>query len=310
MKSLALVFAVALAARASLAAEDPHANHKMPAAKPAAEADAHANHAAPEKPAEDPHAGHAGASNTTTSVQAPPPPNDHAADRIFGAEAMAASREMLHHEHGAHVFSKVMIDTLEYTAQRGQDGMRWQGEAWFGGDINRAVVKTEGEGEISGPAHHAEVQALYSRAIGPYFDLQAGLRHDIKPSPSRTYAVLGLEGLAPYWFEVGAGAFVSDKGDLLARAEASYEQLITQRVILEPRAELNFSAQAMPAQRIGKGLSDIELGLRMRYEVRREFAPYVGITYSRKVGASADLARAAGEDAGETGLAVGIRAWF
>jgi len=310
MKSLVLALALILAARVSLAAEDPHAHHKTPAAKPAAEADAHGNHAAPEKPSYDPHAGHASAAKAVTPAQAPPPPDDHAADRIFGAEAMVASREMLHHEHGAPVFSKVMIDTLEYMALRGKDGMRWQGEAWFGGDINRAIVKTEGEGETSGPAHHAEVQALYSRAIGPYFDLQAGLRHDIKPSPSRTYAVLGLEGLAPYWFEVGAAAFVSDKGDLLARAEASYEQLITQRVILEPRAELNFSAQTMPAQRIGRGLSDIELGLRLRYEIRREFAPYVGITYSRKVGASADLARAAGEDAGETGLAVGIRAWF
>jgi copper resistance protein B len=183
MKSLVLALAVILAAGVSLAAEDPHAHHRTPAAKPAAGADAHADHAAPEKAAEDSHAGHASASGAVTPAQAPPPPNDHAADRIFGAAAMAASREMLHHEHGAHVFSKVMIDTLEYAALRGQDGMRWQGEAWFGGDINRAVVKTEGEGEISGATHHAEVQALYSRAIGPYFDLQAGLRHDIKPSP-------------------------------------------------------------------------------------------------------------------------------
>lgn len=310
MKSVALALAMILAARVSLAAEDPHAHHNTPPAKPAAEADAHANHAAPIKPAADPHAGHTSAAKAVTPADAPPPPGDHAADRIFGAEAMAAARAALHHEHGAHVFSRVMIDTLEYVALRGEDGMRWQGEAWFGGDINRAVLKTEGEGEIGGPAHHAEVQALYSRAIGPYFDLQAGLRHDIRPRPSRTYAVLGLEGLAPYWFEVGAAIFVSDKGDLLARAEASYEQLITQRVILEPRAEFNFAAQSMPVQGIGSGLSDLELGLRLRYEIRREFAPYVGITYGRKIGASADLARAAGEDVGETGMVVGIRAWF
>src|SRR5690606_7160807 len=131
-----------------------------------------------------------------------------------------------------------------------------------------------------------EVQALYSRAIGPYFDLQAGVRHDIRPSPSRAYAVLGVEGLAPYWFEVEAHAFLSDKGDLFARVGASYDQLITQRLVIQPRAELNAAAQ--DAAGVAGGLTDAALGVRLRYEVRREFAPYIGVSYERKIGGTAD----------------------
>lgn len=275
----ALIAAVMMAATAATAAEDPHANHQMPAAKPAAPA-------------------------------GEPSPGDHAADRIYGADVMAAARHQLHHEHGAHVFSKVMVDQAEYAAVRGRDGYRWEGEAWIGGDINRAVFKTEGEGVFGGAVDQAEVQALYSRAIGPYFDLQAGLRHDVKPDPSRTYAVVGVEGLAPYWFEVDAAAFLSDKGDVLARVGASYDQLITQRLVIQPKVELNLAAQDVPAAGLGAGLTDVELGLRLRYEIRREFAPYVGVTYTRKVGATADTARSAGERAGETAFVVGIRAWF
>jgi copper resistance protein B len=278
------LLAAMLMAGTAQAAEDPHAAHQKPTAKPAA----------------DPHTHH---------EVAPPPPaaSDFAADRIYGAGVMEAARHQLHHEHGAHVFSKVMVDTLEYAGGR-EDGYRWDAEAWVGGDINRAVFRTEGTG--AGGLHEAEVQALYSRAIGPYFDLQAGLRHDFEPDPSRTYAVLGVEGLAPYWFDVEAAAFLSDKGDLLARLGASYDQLITQRLVIQPRAELNFAAQDMAAQGLGSGLSGFELGLRLRYEIRREFAPYVGVSYERKTGRTADFARASGEAAGEKRFVIGIRAWF
>lgn len=265
----------------AVAAEDPHAHHQMPPAQ-----------------APDPHAGH----------QMPSAPaSDFAADAIYGANVMAAARHQLQHEHGDHTFSKVMVDELEYTAGR-EGGYRWNAEAWVGGDINRAVFKTEGEGGRN--LHEAEVQALYSRAIGPYFDVQAGVRYDIKPDPSRAYAVLGLEGLAPYWFEMDAAAFLSDRGDLLARFGASYDQLITQRLVLQPHAELNFAAQDMRAQGIGGGLSNMELGLRLRYEVRREFAPYVGVSYTRKTGKTADFARAAGDEVDDAAFVVGVRAWF
>ncbi len=284
-----LVLVLALSAAPALAAEDPHAGHQMPA--PAAPVD--------------PHAGHTMPAPELTGTE-PSPPSDFAADKIFGAAAMADARHMLRHEHGGHSFSKVMIEELEYFGAKGADGYRWDAEAWVGGDINRAVLKTEGEGNRR--LESAEVQALYSRAIGPYFDLQAGVRHDIKPNPSRTYAVVGLEGLAPYWFEVDAQAFLSDKGDLFARVVGSYDQLITQRLVAQPRAEVNLSAQ--DGRDVGAGLSDLDIGLRLRYEIRREFAPYIGVSYERKLGQTADLARAAGESIGGARVLLGLRAWF
>src|SRR5690606_20487158 len=137
---------------------------------------------------------------------------------------------------------------------------------------------SEGEGE-NGGLEHAEVQALYSRAVGPYFDLQAGVRQDLEPRPRRTYATIGIEGLAPYWFEVEGALFLSDRGGLSARLGASYDLRLTQRLILEPRVEASLAASDDAAVGVGRGLSDAEAGLRLRYEVRREFAPYVGVSH-------------------------------
>lgn len=242
---------------------------------------------------------------------APPPPAPRAnyADRIWGAEAMAPVRDALRREHGGASFSQIMIDIAELQVRDGREGYRWEGEGWFGGDINRLVIKTEGEGSFGEPIEDAEVQALYSRAIGPYFNLQGGVRQDIEPA-SRTYAAVGVEGLAPYWFEVEAHAFVSTHGDVLARLAASYDQRITQRLIAQPRAEFNFAAQDVRASGIGAGLSDAEFDLRLRYEIVREFAPYIGISHSAKLGRTADFARAAGEDPTGTSFVIGVRAWF
>jgi len=143
-----------------------------------------------------------------------------------------------------------------------------------------------------------------------YWNLQAGLRQSFQSGPDRPYAVLSVEGLAPYWFEIEGSLFLSSKGNLLARAEAYYDQRITQRLILQPRVELNFAAQDVRENRIGSGLSDAELGLRLRYEIRREFAPYVGISWERRVGDTARFRRAAGEDAQGTSFVAGIRFWF
>ncbi|MBY0511335.1 MAG: copper resistance protein B, partial [Rhodospirillaceae bacterium] len=147
-------------------------------------------------------------------------------------------------------------------------------------------------------------------AIGPYFNLQAGLRHDFRPDPSRTYATAGIEGLAPYWFEAEGALFLSNKGELMARGNVYYDLRVTQRLILQPNVEVNLAAQNSREIGVGSGLSDIDLGLRLRYEVRREFAPYVGISYTRKIGNTADFARVAGEKVGGTSVVVGIRTWF
>jgi copper resistance protein B len=284
---------------------DPHASHEMPADVPEtapAASDPHAGHDMSEMPAD--------SGGEIGNAPAPAPPEDHAADALFDPAEMARSRDTLRREHGAFSTSMILFDLAEYQARKGGDGYRWEGEAWFGGDINRFMVKTEGEGTFGEPIEDAEVQLLYSRAVAPYWNAHVGVRHDFRPDPSRTYAVVGIEGVAPYWFHLSGQLFLSDKGDFRARAEGSYDQRITQSLILSPRAEFNLSAQDMPAIGVGSGLTDVELGLRLRYEVRKEFAPYIGVEWSRKVGDTARYARIAGEDAGVTNFVAGIRFWF
>ncbi|HEX8381568.1 MAG TPA: copper resistance protein B, partial [Allosphingosinicella sp.] len=153
-------------------------------------------------------------------------------------------------------------------------------------------------------------QALWSRAINPWWNLQAGVRYDFRPDPERAHLVLGIEGLAPYWFEIDAAAFVSHKGDVTARFEAEYDQRLTQKLILQPRIEFDLAAQDVPELGIGSGLSTAELGLRLRYEFVPEFAPYVGVAYECAFGDTADFRRAAGDRAGGLNFLVGVRAWF
>jgi copper resistance protein B len=241
---------------------------------------------------------------------APPPvPSDHAAERFYTPGAMAGAREVLRREHGEMNWTTVMLDRAEYRPSGGDDGFAWEGRVSYGGDIHRLVTKTEGDG-ASGHVEEAEVQALYSRAIGPYFNLQAGLRQDFQPRPRRTYAVIGLEGLAPYWFDVDGAVFLSNKGEVSARFAASYDLRLTQRLVLEPSLEANIQAQDVAAQNLGGGLSDIEAGLRLRYAVTPEFSPYIGVNHARAFGGTADAARKAGERVRETRLVLGLRAWF
>ncbi|PJI87229.1 copper resistance protein B [Sphingomonas koreensis] len=244
------------------------------------------------------------------NAPAPRPPTDHYADRSFPPRDMERSRSEMMREQGGQTFQQILFNLAEYRAQSGRDGYRWEGEAWFGGDIHRLTVKTEGEGVVREGIESAEVQILYSRAIAPFFNFQVGLRHDFRPSPSRTYAAIGFEGLAPYMFKVDGAAFVSDKGDVLGRLGGYYDQRITQRLILQPRAEVNLSAQDVPELRLGAGVTDVEFGLRLRYEIRREFAPYIGISYEAKTGRTADFARADRKDPSSASLVAGIRIWF
>ncbi len=306
---------------------DPHAGHDMSdmPATATPPVDPHAGHdmstmPTATTPATDPHAGHdmanmpkaAAVGTDLPAGNAPPPPvpTDNAADTVYGHANMHMGRHHLVTMHGGQKYSKVMLNIAEYQVRRGRDGYEWEGEASYGGDINRLMLKTEGEGEIGGGIEKAEVQALYSRAIGPYFNLQGGVRYDIRPNPSRVYAAIGFEGLAPSFFDVEGTLFLSNKGELLARAEGYYDQRITQRLILQPRAELNFAAQNSRDIGIGRGLSDAELGLRLRYDIKREFAPYVGVQYRRAFGKTRDYLRNAGEDAGGFSLLAGVRMWF
>ena len=298
---------------------DPHAGHNMPAASPAqpTAVDPHAGHQMPAVAVPPPSAAAhsmpgappAAAEPEIPDTPPPPAPADHAAERFYAPEVMAGARAQLRREHGGGRFSQLMARFAEYQVRDGDDGYRWDVEGWYGGDINRFVLKAEGEGGLKEGVDEAEVQTLYSRAVGPYFDLQAGLRYDFEPG-QRTYATLGFEGLAPYWFEVEGAAFLSDRGDLSARFEATYDLRLTQKLILQPHAEVNLALQDVPEAGTGSGVSDAELSLRLRYEIRREFAPYVGVSWQRKFGGSADFARGAGEGVSSTSLVVGLRGWF
>ncbi|KQW71604.1 copper resistance protein CopB [Phenylobacterium sp. Root77] len=303
-----LVAAIAPFALATPTAAQHDHDHPAPAV-----ADPHAGHSMP-APAADPPAGHAmgGHANVPPGGTEPPPtaPTDFAAERFYDRQAMAAARAQLAKEHGGGKAWKLMLSTAEVRPTSGDDVYAWEGEFWYGGDVNRLVLKSAGEGEFGGDLHSAEAQVLYSRAIGPYFDLQAGVRHDFEPGPSRTYATVGFEGVAPYWFELEGAAFLSNKGDLSARLEGAYDLRLTQKLILEPRAEIELAAQEVRELGIGSGLTSAELGLRLRYEFRREFGPYIGVAHERKFGDTADLARAAGEGTEDTRFVVGVRAWF
>ncbi|WP_242127771.1 copper resistance protein B [Sphingobium sp. Sx8-8] len=316
MKSLASAAALLLASAAlpALAQEMDHSRMDHGAME-GMDHSAHrppAQETADHPPADDPHAGHGqpAADDGIPKGTAPPIPADHAAEAFYNPDEMARSRFAMLQESGGMTFSQFMLDRLEYRLGKGMDGYHWEGEGWIGGDINRFAFKTEGEGKIGGPLESAEVQALYSRAIDPWFNLEAGVRHDIRPDPQRTYAVVGIDGLAPYWFEVSAQAFLSNKGDAHLRLEGSYDQRITQRLILQPAAEVNIAAQDVPELGIGSGISNIELGLRLRYEFAREFAPYVGVNWERKLGDTARFARAEGERASVPSLVMGVRFWF
>lgn len=227
-----------------------------------------------------------------------------------GDDAMARARAEMFHHMGGQTFTLVSADRLEWIDDAG--GMLlWDLDVWHGGDIHKLWLKTEGERGLSGAGtEEAELQALYSRAITPFFDLQGGVRRSIRPGPARTHAVLGLHGLAPYWLEVDVAAFLSERGDLTARAEIEYDLMLSQRWVLQPRIEVEAAAQRVSDQGLGRGLTSVEAGLRLRYEVRRSFAPYVGVTWHRTLGGSRDLARAAGEELEATALVAGVRIWF
>ncbi len=326
MTRLALLTA-ALLLPSQAYAQSGHQGHDMPAEPAEAEAqpDPHAGHnmdaqpaAEEQPPAADPHAGHDmsampaddSGESEVGDASAPAPPSDHAADAVFGADVMAKSRKELAYEVGGMGYSLVMLDLAEVGFQKGRESYRFEGEAFTGGDINRFGIKFEGEGAFGEKIDDLELQALYSRAIAPYWNLQAGARYDIKPDPSRTYAVLGVEGIAPYWFKVNAATFLSNKGEVRARLEGSYDLRLTQELILQPRIETNLSFQDIPAIGVGSGVTDFEAGLRLRYEIEQEVAPYIGVEWRKQFGDTARVTRAAGDDTSSVSLVAGIRIWF
>ncbi len=251
---------------------------------------------------------------------APPPPEArsgpaHAQDLFYDPAAAARSRAELAEKHGGLEAYKFLIDQLEASSGEGREGYSWDAQFWYGGDIDKFWLKTEGKGAFGEEFEGGEIQGLWSHAIDPWFDLQAGVRQDFGSGPDRTHLVVGVQGLAPYWFEVDGAIFLSTKGDVTARFEGEYDLRLTQTLILQPRVEADFSLQDVPELGLGSGLTTAEIGARLRYEFYPRsgpavIAPYVGVQYERAFGDTADFLSAAGEDVSGVRVVGGIRLWF
>ena len=201
-------------------------------------------------------------------------------------------------------YGRVTVDQLEWQDASHAD-IAWDAQAFYGGDYHKLWLKTEGVHEQD--ENDVRIEALWNRIVSPWWSTQVGVRHDSGEGPSRTWLALGVEGLAPQWFDVEAAVYVGEESRTALRVDVSYDLLLTQRLVLQPQVEADVYGKDDPARRIGSGLSDIEAGLRLRYEVRREFAPYIGVHWVRRFGETADLA---GDDRSDTRFVAGVRVWF
>ncbi|WP_408872198.1 copper resistance protein B [Gluconobacter roseus] len=242
-------------------------------------------------------------SGTARAVQ----PTYHAADAPEATPVVYIGNIMPSMDQGTWLHG--IFNELEGRYAPGGTDFRWDGEAWFGGDYNKIWLKSEGtleKGRLSDGDH----ELLYTRAISPYWNLQGGVRMDLDDGPTRTWGAFGIEGLALYEFEFEATAYVSDRGRFAARIEGSYDFLLTNRLILQPQAEFNLYTKSDAGRQVGAGLSDVDAGLRLRYELWRKFAPYVAVTYSGYLTQARRIARDQHDDTGSVRFSLGVRSWF
>lgn len=208
-----------------------------------------------------------------------------------------------------HRYAALLMNRFERSYGEDDNATVYDAQAWFGTTYDRLVVKAEGE-RSRGTLEHARTELLWGHALAAYWDAQVGIRYDSGEGPDREWLAIGIQGLAPYWFELDATAYLGSSGRSALRFEAEYELLITQRLILQPRIEANAYGKSDRERGIGSGLSDVAAGVRLRYEIRRQFAPYVGIEWVRRYGDTKDLVEAAGGRGDDTRLVAGLRFWF
>jgi copper resistance protein B len=216
------------------------------------------------------------------------------------------------HDHPVHdngIQSHILFDRLEAWNADDGTGLEWEARSWIGTDLNRLWLRSEGE-RVDGRTESADLEVLYGHSVSPWWDVVTGIRHDFKPGASQDFAAIGVIGLAPYKFEVAATAYIGQAGQTSARFEVEYEGLLTNRLILQPLVEVNLYGKNDARRHIGAGLGTIELGLRLRYEFTRQFAPYIGIVREHAFGGTADLLRDDGEDTNDTRITAGVRIWF
>jgi copper resistance protein B len=215
----------------------------------------------------------------------------------------------MHEFHDNDIHSYLLLERLETWRDAGSAGATWEGKGWMGTDVTRLWLRTEGE-RFAGQTHGADVELLYGRSVSPWWDVVAGMRQDFAPGGSRTFAAIGLQGLAPQRYEVAATAYFGSGNQGALRLEAGREVLLTNRLIAQPRLELTLFSQDDVRHGIAAGLYEVEAGLRLRYEITRQFAPYFGLSYVRATGDTAALRRDAGEAAEDLRVVAGLRLWF
>lgn len=295
--------ALALLAATGVAHAQEHQHHEH--AQPATEHSGHEHHSSPAMDHGD-HAHHSMPDDERTASErahVPPAPPQHQMGDM-SEEEMAEMMGM----DDTDTYTLLMFDHFEWRDTDAGNAFAWEGRAFYGNDYDKALLKTEGErfdGESEGSA-----ELLWDHIFTRWWSVQAGIAHDFGEGPSRTWAAFGVQGLAPYWFEVEALMYVGEGGRTAANVSAEYDMFLTQRLILQPKVELDLYGRDDIANGIGAGLSETEVGLRLRYEIRREFAPYLGVLWSRKFGKTADLARDHGGDDKDVQFIAGVRAWF
>ncbi|HEX7914680.1 copper resistance protein B [Rudaea sp.] len=304
-----LLMAPSFAVLAQEQTQDEHAHHHAAASKPAAETQAKK----PEEHAADAHAHHHDAAATASAAHVdtkvvvdehiPPDPPQHPMAPMSDAEMT----RVMAMDDTAKLFM-FKLDTFERAKGDEAYSSAWNAQAWYGSDFDKLLLRSEGEREHG--KTDARVEAFWNHAFASFWDWQLGLRHDFGSGPSRDWAAFGVQGLAPYWFEIEAAAYLGDGGRTAFGVRAEYELLLTQRLILQPEVELNFYTRNDRTRGVASGLGDAELGLRLRYEIRREFAPYIGVVRKYRRNFEADGSRFEPIGRSETQVVAGLRLWF
>ncbi|PBP34532.1 copper resistance protein CopB [Pseudomonas syringae] len=258
------------------------------------------------------HAMHMDASDSedASSTQSAPAQSRTPIPPITDADRAAVYTSHAGHQvHDSAINSYFLADKLEWQDANDGSALAWDLSGWIGGDIDRLLLRSEGE-RTNGKTEEAEIQALWGHSISPWWDVVAGARQDFKPGAPQTWAAFGLQGQAISDLDIEASAFIGEAGQTAARLEADYDLQLTNNLVLQPTAELNFYGKNDPQRGNGSGLSTSEFGLRLRYEITPQFAPYVGVSWDRSYGKTADYAREDDEDTQDARLVVGVRMWF
>lgn len=300
-----------------------HSQHTAPSAAPAAApAVDHSQHTAPAAaPAAVDHSQHGAPAATTIgddqSRTGPLPQGNEGRDphaysggyqRGAGLYALAQGHDQLHVA-DSHRFGAFIIDQFERVHSDDTDSTAYDMQAWISQGFQRITLKAEGDIEDNS-LEESRTELLWGKALSPYWDMQLGVRHDTGASPDQSWLAAGLQGLAPYWFEIDATAYLGSGGQTALRLDVEYDLLLTQQLILQPAAEFTMYGKGDETRGLGSGLSDATLGVRLRYEFSRQFAPYIGIEWHGKYGESAKFTRAAGENYRSAKWVAGVRFWL